>query len=446
VPFVFIHGVAVRDQSSLPGIERLLLEYVAPVFSKDPRSVPTFSAFWGDLGASFAWDRASLPGGTRTVAGMGVDSPGAGGFAAVAATTLATYDGTLPRAQSAGATAPTAVAALGVAGSEGMPIVMDVGAASDLFAGACARENAGPAAPTDALAEAASSARYGTAAVALDQAVRDAAINGTVTLDEATVGWIRIRARSIAVAVPAELHADVSVASQGGGLDAVGDLIDAVGKRVSDALQSAIDAAGEASAATLMNIRRPLNFFVTMFVGDVLAYLTKRDSAGATTSIIDRVTDAFGKALKAQHDRGSEPIVVLTHSMGGQLMYDAVTYYLDRAAAPLNALVVDFWAAAASQVGLFEEMKLFKVSSSAYSAAHRNRVPLPPTTRVKRWWNVYDPADFLSYTAAPIFDGVAEMRFMSDTSPLQAHGAYLVLPRFYQAFATELADALRSRS
>ncbi|HEY0395460.1 MAG TPA: hypothetical protein VGD01_13260 [Candidatus Elarobacter sp.] len=439
MPIVFIHGVAVRDESAVAGIVRLLHEYVAPVFSNDPVNVPVFSAFWGDLAATFAWDHASLPDGTPAVAGMGVSD-----VVAQSATALATQDAVplaAPR-RSAGAApagaAPAGVAPMGVAemggGGNGAAPTLDVDAAADLFAGALANVNAGTSEAHAVVQQAIASPQFASAAVALDRAVREHAVRGGVTLDDVTIASILKRARNAATVEKTPMLE--GVAAQGV-LDDIGQLINDTGRRVSDAVQSAQDALGEAAARALIGIRRPLNTFVTLFAGDVFAYLHKRDEQAQPT-IVGRVMAALRKAVDAKQARDGEPIIVLTHSMGGQLMYDAVTHYLDRAESPLKELVIDFWAAAASQVGLFEEMKLFKASSDAYSAAKHNKTPLPPASRLKHWWNVYDPNDFISYTAAPIFDGVQEARFMSDASPLQAHGAYLVLPRFYQMFADEL--------
>lgn len=440
MPFVFIHGVAVRDQSGLAGIERLLREYVAPVFAKDATdaaNVPVFSAFWGDLGATFAWNRASLPNGTGAVAAMGAVSD-----VGATATTLATQDVVPARAAGGGLFAPQGVAPMGPSGAAAASApTLDADAASDLFAGALAKENAGSESGHAVLERAAESSSYASAAVAVDSAIRElAAQRGTVTLDTATLNAIQALAVARAT-VPAKSTPADAVAAQGV-IDDIGTLIRKAGQRVGGAIQSAQDAVGAATAQALLGIRRPLNSFVTMFTGDVFKYLSSRDETDPDTSIVHRVSAALQDAAAAQRERNGEPLVVLTHSMGGQLMYDAATWYLDRAGAPVDTIVIDFWAAAASQVGLFEEMKFFKASSAAFSAATGKKTPLPPQERLKHWWNVYDPNDFLSYTAAPIFDGVHEARFMSDSSPLQAHGQYLVLPRFYQMFAAELKTAL----
>ncbi len=129
---------------------------------------------------------------------------------------------------------------------------------------------------------------------------------------------------------------------------------------------------------------------------------------------------------------------MLTHSMGGQIVYDLVTHFLPGAQGPR----IDFWAATASQVGLFEEEKLFLASQPQYSAAHNNKTPFPDRRYLGAWWNVWDNNDIISYTAAPIFEGVDDECFNSGISFVQAHSEYLARPSFYRKFADKLKHAM----
>ena len=83
-----------------------------------------------------------------------------------------------------------------------------------------------------------------------------------------------------------------------------------------------------------------------------------------TSQISLRVLDALATARENQQARGGEPLVVLSHSMGGQIVYDLVTHFLPRLDR-YAGVRIDYWAAAASQIGLFEEMKLFLASDPA---------------------------------------------------------------------------------
>jgi esterase/lipase superfamily enzyme len=77
---------------------------------------------------------------------------------------------------------------------------------------------------------------------------------------------------------------------------------------------------------------------------------------------------------RLEKERNGEPLVVLSHSMGGQLIWDAVTWLLPRAE-DMRDLQIDFWCAAARQVGFFEEAKLFAASNVSFAPS--KPVPFP---------------------------------------------------------------------
>lgn len=88
---------------------------------------------------------------------------------------------------------------------------------------------------------------------------------------------------------------------------------------------------------------------VVEFLGDALVYFAARGTAAEPGPIVRRVLGGLEAAAGAQAERGGEPLVVFSHSMGGQIIYDLVTHFLPTLDA--NARI-DFWAAASSQVGL----------------------------------------------------------------------------------------------
>ncbi len=181
--------------------------------------------------------------------------------------------------------------------------------------------------------------------------------------------------------------------------------------------------------------REPINDLVTLFLGDVFTYIANRGTASKPGKIPCAVLSALSEARQSAP---GEPVVVLTHSMGGQIVYDLVTTFLPASGTDLR---IDFWCATASQVGLFEEMKLFVASSDAYSKANGNRVPFPACRYLGGWWNVWDHNDFISYTAKPIFERVDDEAYDSGVSLIQAHGEYLLRPSFYRKFADKVRAA-----
>jgi hypothetical protein len=126
--------------------------------------------------------------------------------------------------------------------------------------------------------------------------------------------------------------------------------------------------------------------------------------------------------------------------MGGVILYDMLT---DPDGAGLPAgFKVDVLATVGSQVGVFEEFKLYASSSSAYSATHQNKVPFP--AKVDSWINVFDPVDLLSFRCEPVFEGVKDYMFSSATGLASAHTAYFKRPKFHARLKVRL-DALDAR-
>ena len=173
-------------------------------------------------------------------------------------------------------------------------------------------------------------------------------------------------------------------------------------------------------------LRRQFTPLVAQLMGDVMTYLGHRGERETPSAILQEVR----AALKPVPD---EPLIVLTHSMGGNIFYDLISYYSPETS-------VDAWVSVAGQVGLFEELKLFKASDPA--VRFPNRVAKP--SNLGCWLNVYDPVDALGFAAAPIFDGVEDMPYQAGLG-LAAHEihSYFAAPRFYEALAPKLAESLR---
>ena len=374
MPIVFVHGVAQRNQKQFgEGVEVFLREYVAPrLNAANPESVAVLNAYWGRLGAAYAWDGLAVP--------------------APFARQMGAADNDLQIAASI-ADVPTMVKA----GDAEAAIVADVLLST---------------APT-------------------------AAIDPLYSLTPEVAARIIEKDESQTDAAGESLTA----VSQGVILD-----------QISDAIQEGVDrfkgSPGMLLSRVLTLARGPINASVTRFLGDIFVYLNGRtkgrsmteeqrgDTEGEPGAIPQAVLDVLWDAANTAPN---EPLIVLSHSMGGQLMYDIVTYFLPNLKksnpGKWDRVKVSFWGAAACQVGLFEEMKLFKISSDKYSAAQHNKVPGPAEDLVGYWWSVWDPNDFLSYRTQGIFERVDDFMFNGGASVLAAHGAYLVRPSFYKKLA-----------
>lgn len=234
---------------------------------------------------------------------------------------------------------------------------------------------------------------------------------------------------------------------------AVDSAVNPAGDTASEQAPSPTETAGRLTAAaalrargirgvrsTVTALRRPFEDFVPVFIGDVMTYIATRGTAQAPGPIIERVLDGLEVAAFAADSR-DEPLVVLTHSMGGQIVYDLVTHFLPRMPQH-RGLRIDYWCAAASQVGFFEELGLFLESDPDRGAGLTELTPLPPAEHLGGWWNVWDHADLLSFRAEGIFAGVDDSAFFASGSLATDHNKYLVQPSFYRQLGEHLRDSL----
>lgn len=186
----------------------------------------------------------------------------------------------------------------------------------------------------------------------------------------------------------------------------------------------------------LIQARGQLNEQMLMFVGDISSYFHHREA------IVQRVMEALAQARRSQERCGGEPLVVMSHSMGGQIVYDLVTHYLPLAP-EAERVRIDFWAAASSQVGVFEEMKLFRASQPIHRLGFP--VPFPDQCYLRIWWNVWDPNDVLSFSARSIIADVIDEPYDSGLGLHEAHEGILTMPSFYWMFADRLSKALAAK-
>jgi hypothetical protein len=118
--------------------------------------------------------------------------------------------------------------------------------------------------------------------------------------------------------------------------------------------------------------------------------------------------------------------------MGGQLVYDALTYFADGDRV-LDGIEVDHWVTCGSQVSLFAEMRLF-LGQPLISAGRK----LPMPKRVGAWTNFYDVNDLVGFIMQPVFEGVKDLSYDTGYGLLFAHTGFLARPSFFEAIASRL--------
>lgn len=172
--------------------------------------------------------------------------------------------------------------------------------------------------------------------------------------------------------------------------------------------------------------RRRLGFYFAHGFGDIVVYLADRGSPERPGPIVSVVADAVARAAE-----NGEPVVVVAHSMGGNIVYDLLSHYRPD-------LAVDVLVTVGSQVGLFEELKLFAASRPDIVGPSM-RVPVPGA--IRSWVNVVDRADPLSFRTSTVFERATDYVYPSDS--IWAHSAYLRQPHFHARLAHRVVEALR---
>jgi hypothetical protein len=176
-------------------------------------------------------------------------------------------------------------------------------------------------------------------------------------------------------------------------------------------------------------VRRPFAGILPIFVGDILRYLDGRGRPGSPGPVIERVLDGLRAAADASP--AGEPLVVLTHSMGGQLVYDTVTAFDP-------GVRVDFWCASGGQVGFFVELGVL------LEATDPDARPFTADT-VGYFWNAWSSSDVLSFPTEGRVPGAHDSDFAYDGTLIANHMSYLHDPAFYATLAAKVAVHTRGR-
>jgi len=387
MPIVFVHGVNNRDSAAYRenelGRNGLLREIVGPALGLSP-DAPIYSPYWGEHGAKFAWNMSVIPNPDDTAETFG---------------------------------------GIGVDGAEGAAIgrVAGLMASSPIMSGnivADAKQNFPEAVDT----------------------LYAAAIAG-VTSEQQARHLARSYMLSAAYAVATPNPPWVETASEGNFVDQLEDAANVTEEEafgaggIIDSLKEGMSRLANALPGLASNgagrlLRKKLNSEVTRFAGDAFTYLAQRGTKQAPGPIVATVMDSLTKA-NAEREPGDDQLIVIAHSFGGEIVYDILTHFATQ-------FQVDCLVTVGSQVGLFEEMKLYLASKAELPPdPPQGRVAMP--TNLSRWINVYDTNDVLSYRLEPVVAGVVDFFYDTGYSMLGSHGGYFLRPSFY----TRLAERLK---
>jgi hypothetical protein len=391
VPFVFVHGVNTRAGSDYDRAEKLrnafLREIVAPAVGIAPASTIR-SPYWGSEGVRFWRDLAVVPGegGVETFGAQDRLPPSIG--IALAERAIEKDDGIEAIARKAPEVA--------------VDLLWDYAASA--------------ATGDDEFTELARAYRRALARLG----------------EDGGKDWLRdTRSPNLADDVYTAVMPPAGETFGGGGLFG---MLEEAAKRI------AMKPADLAAQAAVALGRKPLTRTIATFIGDAFQYLAERGDGSVpgaiTRKVLDQLLAARDEAIAAK-----EPLVVICHSFGGEIVYDILTHY-----APALARDIDAWVTVGSQVGLFEEMSLLWASTgrrAPRTAIGTEAIASPEG--LKRWINIADGNDVFGFLVLPVFTGAtpgAVEDFMYDTGyPVAgAHSGYFEWPSFYKRLASRLGQ------
>lgn len=397
MPLVFVHGVNVRNDPSyvhrVAARDTRFRRFVMSRLVDDPASVTIQNPYWGDLAGALAWDGNSLPAAPVPAFGAEEDE--------LAETLLSELAIALPEDPEA--------ALLEIA-RQSLPDAVDT-----LLA--IASEAADPAdqmALTALAAKTIDYALYNPSPTWLDDVQND--LQFFAQLRAAVNVW-----------------PSVDVAADDADLEAFG--VAEVWDRVREGLsrvRSVVQTVG--SGLVLATARKPLHATLVRFLGDLFTYLKERGAYDAPGPIIKRITDDLEAAQLARNDADPH-LIVVGHSMGGNILYDIFSHFRPD-------LRCDVFVTVGSQVGLFEELKLFQASDPDIpSNPTVDRVQKP--ANIGNWLNVFDGHDVLSFVGEPIFSGITDFKYTTGKGLLSAHSTYFVRPSFHAKLGKRLEELMQ---
>lgn len=396
MPIVFVHGVnnRVEDKDYEPGVASKR-EFFRSTFaprvgmSVEPQSI--FFPYWGGRGVEFRWKQASLPRNSDAVVALGANNAN-----------LELWLGEVRFQRS------SETVSLGeVSRREGLVAAIDL-----LW------DTASVATPSDRVQEIAkyyeASLKYAEADPAPTWAL------GTPSLDNDA--FAKRLLEELTPYLQKSTEAPVAVAlGIGDWLAPAREAIRRLGSAPGDALTAALTTLG----------RKSVHENTSRFLGDIFIYLTTRDQTGPSSILAD-VLEKLREA-DAARTTGDDKLVVVGHSLGGLLAYDALTHYLPD-------VKVDYFITVGSQVALFEEMTLCRASQHGVPKNPPSE-RLPKPSNVGRWINVYDSNDVFSFRTEGVFLDSEDYKFDTGYGLLGAHGGYFLSPSFYRRLAKRAMEA-----
>jgi hypothetical protein len=428
MPLVFVHGVNVREgeteaeraefRRSVETRSHLFRTIGMAGIVPPPGELHVANPYWGHLGARFDYDLASVPASDTETFGPTDDVMAQVVMETVPADVAAVVQGTpggetsllltLARTRGLALSIDAVVAAAAVRASEDD--------AAEELAEFAARASAYAASTPDLAWLDAPNPATGELRLQSDSDFLEALFEhvrawsapaaGAETFGGGIVERLKRAAEGIATAAGKTLRAVVRTAT--------GAVVGAAGGAL----------AGGAPGTVVRALRPAATRRAGIFLGDVFAYLADRQP------IADVVASALDDAHRKRSPRDGK-LVVVAHSMGGNIVYDVLTHHR-------TDIRIDLLVTVGSQVGLFKELRLYQEDRGPQRPESPPRVKKPE--QIGAWLNVFDPMDVLGFAAEGVFEGVRDFAFSNQASPLDAHSLYFVRPTFHRRMRARMAE------
>jgi hypothetical protein len=445
MPMIFVHGVNVRRGKSqkdaadfderVKARDELFRSVSLGYLARDPTKLRIGNPYWGDLGASFRYDLVSVPARDTEAFGSADGELLADVFFDTIPADVAQRAQdqqqtesklllTLARERSIAHAVDAVIAAAAVSGVDDSGTKL--GGAEDLAAFA------------------ANAATY--VASKPDDAWLTKPDPGTKRPLETDDQFLEVLVERItAYAKANSTHETFGGMKIGERLKAAGRALGRAAKKVGSVVANTVKGTGVAAGGLVLGglVGGPPNVAAKaaslalrphatrrggIFLGDIFAYLARR----APIQEIVSVAIVEGAGARTKDD---PTLVVVAHSMGGNIVYDLLTSTL------ANKLKVDAFITVGSQVGLFKELALYTEDAGTEAATASAATRIAKPAAVGTWINVFDPLDFLGFAASGVFQEVHDYAFSNDASVLQTHSQYFFRPAFHERLRARLEEA-----
>lgn len=411
MPLVFLHGANVRREDQADEFDENVIKrdqffkvHGLRSVIRSPNQLKIFNPYWGNLGAKFAWDFASVParGGTEHF-GVEEESFGANDELSL----LLLSDALSVRSVEEEIDPDNVLTAAARRSLQGAVDLLWAGGAGELHA-------ADEAASLAALSvRAADYTRHNPKPPWLRTVSNDREF--VDKLSEEISSW----------RLPAEETGEAETGRiESFGVEDLWSPIAAARERLQQAAQAF------SPRALLDYARRKATATVGQLIGDIFTYIHQRGPQAEPGPIVQTAIRELERARDARNEN-DRYLVAVGHSLGGEILFDTLTYYRPD-------LEVDLLLTAGSQVGLFAELKLLPGIDRNLPSGETPKVVRP--ANIHHWLNVYDLSDMLGFSASRVFDGVSDYEFSTGQSLLAAHSSYFTTPSFHERMAVRLRE------